>query len=170
MRKTGEKIPEFEVNLLSGNSWNSHQPSGGWLTLLTVYRGMWCRHCKRQLQELERLHGDFLERGVTLVAVSADTEERASSMLQDYGLKNLNVGYEMPIGQARALGLFISRREKEIEMPLFCEPGSFLIDNDARIYAAWIASNAFARTDPADMLAYIDFLNDHPDRAPRGSA
>jgi len=140
------------------------------MTLLVVYRGMWCSHCKHQLQELEALHREFSARRVDVLAVSADTQERATKMAADYGIEHTRIGYEMPLESAREFGLFISSRVKDIEMPLFSEPGSFLIDSRSRLFAAWIASNAFARTAPQAILDYIDFIANHSDRAPRGSA
>jgi peroxiredoxin len=170
VRKTGEMIPEFGFELVNGGRWNSRDIAPGSFTLLTVYRGMWCPHCKKQLTELDRLHGDFAERGVTTLAVSADTQARVESTVIELGLKELTMGYQMPIEPARELGLFISSQVKDEEMPLFCEPGSFLIDADARVFAAWIASNAFARTAPKDILAYVDFISSKKGRPPRGSA
>ena len=169
-RKTGEDIPDFDIALLGGGSWHSREKPRGRYTLLTVYRGKWCPHCKLQLSELDRLHEDFAARGVQVLAASADTCQRAESMSAELGLKNLLLGYEIPISAARDLGLFISSQVKDEEMPLFCEPGTFLIDGQSKIFAAWIASNAFARTSPADVLAYVDFLADKQGRPPRGSA
>ncbi|MGI9321967.1 MAG: redoxin domain-containing protein [Pseudomonadales bacterium] len=169
-RKTGEPVPDFNIRLLNGGSWSSRAPAADKFTLLTIYRGMWCPHCKQQLQELDGLVDDFKQRGVSIVAASADTEDRAGQMAADYGLKNLVLGCEVPIDSARAMGVFISKRVKDIEMPLFCEPASLLIDKNANLFAAWIASCAFARTPPAGILTYVDFLADHSDRPPRGSA
>lgn len=168
--KTGRPLPEFVIELLNGESWQSNDKPSGHMILFVVYRGMWCGHCKHQLQSLERLYDQFAEREVEVVAVSADTESRAREMAVDYGLSKLSIGYEMPISSAREMGVFISKQEKEIEMPLFCEPASFLINKEGNIQAAWIASNAFARTSADDMLAYVDFLAQHSGRAPRGSA
>ena len=168
--KTGQPLPEFAVNLLQGGSWQSIDKPSQQMILLVVYRGMWCGHCKHQLQRLEQLHDQFAERGVEIVALSADTESRAREMAVDYGLSKLSIGYQMPISSAREMGVFISKQEKEIEMPVFCEPASFLINKQGNIQAAWIASNAFARTSADDMLAYVDFLAQHKGRAPRGSA
>ena len=168
--KTGELLPEFKISLLNGGSWSSSTQPLGSMLLLTVYRGMWCGHCKTQLQSLERLQNEFAARGVDILAVSADTEARASAMAKDYGLFRLAIGYEMPIDRARAMGVFISKREKDIEMPLFCEPATFLINNQSKVQAAWIASTAFARVLPDDILSYVDFLAKHSDRDPRGSS
>lgn len=120
--KTGELLPEFEISLLDGGNWSSStQPSDSML-LLTVYRGMWCGHCKTQLQSLERLHNEFAARGVDILAVSADTEARASVMAKDYGLFRLAIGYEMPIDRARAMGIFISSVRRILKCHCFASP------------------------------------------------
>ena len=168
--RTGERLPEFSVQLLNGTTWCSQDQPAGSMSLLTIYRGMWCGHCKKQLQGLERLHDEFVSRGVDLLAVSADTETRARSMANDYDLHKLAIGFDMSIASARALGVFISKQEKAVEMPLFCEPATFLINKERKLQAAWIASSAFARVVPDDILAYVDFLAQHNDRAPRGSS
>ena len=170
MLRTGTLVPDFEFKLLNGENWCSREQGEGQFTLLTIYRGMWCSHCKKQLQELDSLVDEFARRGVNVVAVSADTQERAQHVVDDYQLEKLTLGYEIPIESARELGVFVSRRVKDIEMPLFCEPASLLIDKNAKLFSAWIASCAFARTDPSGILAYVDFISQHGDRPPRGSA
>lgn len=170
MRRTGNLIPDFRFNTLGGGAWHSRDGGGATFRLLTIYRGMWCPHCKRQLQELNTLHDSFLGVGVRPIAVSADTRERAAGSQKDYALDKLLVGFEMPFDAARELGVFLSKGINDSEMPLFCEPASFLITADNRIQAAWIASNAFARTSMTEVRSYIDFLAEHAFRGPRGSA
>lgn len=138
--------------------------------LLVIYRGMWCPHYKAQLLELEALHDSFVNAGTHPVAVSADTRTRSEVTQRGYELNRLKIGCDMPLEAARDLGVYISAGINERKMPHFCEPASFLIDTENRIQAVWIASNAFARTSMQGVRDYIDFLNDHPDRAPRGSA
>lgn len=169
-RKTGTPIADLEFKLLSGGQWSSQDSHNSAFTLLTIYRGMWCGHCKHQLAELNKLHGEFISRNVKVVAASADTYERASSTVTELNLDTLDIGFDFPIEKARELGVYVSSQAKPIEMPLFCEPASFLIRADGILFAAWIASNAFARTEPSDILAYIDFVKDKTDRLPRGSA
>ena len=170
MRKTGEAIPGFEFNLLNGGRWCSTDKPAGKYTLLTIYRGKWCQHCKHQLQELDQAIPDFESLGVSVLAVSADTQVRAESTAAELGLSNLVLGYEMPISSARELGVFISNQVKDEEMPVFCEPATFLIDAQSKVFAAWIGSNAFARTAPKALLDYVNFITEKQGRPPRGSA
>jgi len=114
--RTGELLPEFTVQLLNGAMWRSQDQPAGTMSLLTIYRGMWCGQCKKQLQALERLHDEFALRGVDVVAVSADTETRARSMANDYALHKLNIGFDVSIAaQERWAYLFPSKRK-----PLKC--------------------------------------------------
>lgn len=169
-RRTGELTPDFSFGLLGGGTWSSRSLPGGRFTLLTVYRGKWCGQCRKQLSALDALVDEFAERDVAVVAVSADTEERAAEFVNSLDLSRLAVGYEMPLDAARQLGVFVSARAKPVEMPLFCEPASFLIGTDQRVFSAWIASCAYARTEPRGILEYVDFIGERTDRTPRGSA
>lgn len=169
-RRTGSPVPPLTFDLLSGGHWSSQGKLDGTFTLLTIYRGMWCGHCKHQLSEFNRLQQAFKKRDVDVVAVSADTKERAQSTVKELSLSSLKIGFELPIEAARGFGVFVSKQVKAVEMPLFCEPASFLIKNDGTLFSAWIASNAFARTEPKDILDYIDFVSEKSDRPPRGSA
>jgi len=169
-RRTGGEIPEFEFTLLNGGTWRSRDPIDGRFQLLNVYRGKWCHQCTRHLKELDVLVPDFADRQVSVVAVSADTQERAAGFAEQLGIKNLRIGYEMPIDRARELGVFTSAKAKEEEMPLFCEPAHFLIGANHRIFAAWISSCAFARTTPQGILDYVDFIGEKVNKTPRGSA
>ena len=105
-----------------------------------------------------------------MLAVSADTRERALEFYEKLDLQHLQVGYEIPVGKARELGVFVSSKAKEEEMPLFCEPAHFLIGTNHKVFAAWISSCAFARSTPQGILDYVDFIGDKVNKVPRGSA
>ena len=169
-RRTGGEIPEIEFKLLNGETWRSRDEVAGRFTLLNIYRGKWCHQCVRHLTELDALVHAFDERQVSVVAVSADTRERAEEFSERLDIRHLRIGYEMPLDKARELGVFISSQAKEEEMPLFCEPAHFLIGANRRIFAAWISSCAFARTSPQGILDYVDFIGNKVNKTPRGSA
>lgn len=169
-RRTGGLVPDIRFSLLDGGTWSSRDPVEGKFKLLTIYRGKWCGQCKKQLTALDALVPDFNRLGVSVVAVSADTQERASEFSQSLSLKNLSVGYEFPMEAARQFGTFVSAQAKPVEMPLFSEPASFLIGRNYKIFAAWIASCAYARTPPEGMLEYVEFIGDNTNKVPRGSS
>lgn len=169
-RATGQVIPDFSIATLKGDLWHSRAPLDCAYRLLVLYRGMWCPHCKAQLTELETLCESCVAAGVQPIAASADTSDRTNATRLELGLEKVELGYEMPIETARDLGVFISFGINNREMPLFCEPASFLISSKNRIQAAWVASNALARAHAGSSELRRIHKGAPPGRAPRGSA
>lgn len=169
-RQTGAEVPEFDLSLLDGGSWSSLEPIEGRFRLLNIYRGKWCGQCKKHLKTLDKLMPAFRNVGVEIIAASADTRERAAEFADMLEIENLSIGFEFPMEAARELGVFVSARAKDEEMPLFFEPAHFLIGANHRVFAAWISSCAFARTSPQGILDYVEFIGERTDRVPRGSA
>ena len=71
----------------------------------------------------------FIEKGVGVIALSTDSEERAARAKTDWGLPRLRVGYGFSLSAAREWGLFLSAGRGTtsigVEEPaLFAEPGT----------------------------------------------
>mgnify|MGYP000678135114 CR=1 FL=1 len=106
-----------------------------------------------------------VERGVNVVAVSTDSEDKATQSKQDWGLDKLTLGYGLSIETAREWGLFISTGIKQ-EPAEFSEPGLFLIRPGGEVYFVSVQSMPFARPPLDDVLSALDFVlkNDYPAR------
>ena len=171
MLKTRKPVPDTKLPLVGGGTWSVKESAPENLTMMVVYRGLHCPLCKGYLGELAQKRQEFASRGVDVVCVSTDDEERAARAVQDWGLEGLKMAYGMSIDQAREWGLYISTSRGKtslgIEEPaLFAEPGIFLIKPDGTLYAAFIQSTPFARPHFDDLLKAIDFItsNDYPAR------
>lgn len=46
--------------------------------LLIFFRGAWCHHCKRQLQEIQGRMTDFQQKGIKILALSPDSAFKSS--------------------------------------------------------------------------------------------
>nr|QCL09235.1 redoxin family protein [Rhizobium rhizogenes]QCL09867.1 redoxin family protein [Rhizobium rhizogenes] len=141
------------------------------MTLVCFYRGLHCPVCGSYLKELERLTPSFAERGVSTIAISSDTEERARQMADKIDAEQLRIGYGLPLSIARQWGLYISTSRGKtsigIEEPeLFSEPGVFLIRPDQSVYWLSVQSMPFARPNFNEMVQALDFVikNDYPAR------
>ena len=157
--------PDLSVPLAGGGTWSLGDQAPAAFTMIVVYRGLHCPICKGQLQALQGKLDAFAERGVDVIAVSADSEERATRAKQDWCLDALRLGYGLDLGTARKWGLFISAgMGKEPEQ--FAEPGIFLIKPDGALYFAAIQNMPFARPPLDEILGAIDFVvkNDYPAR------
>lgn len=153
-----EPAPKLDVPLVGGGRFVLGASKPKSFTLILFYRGLHCQRCKGYLGEIDRSLSEFAERGVEVVAVSADSKDRAKKSVVDWGLKALKVGYGMDIDEARAWGLFISRAIRDDEPPIFTEPGTFLVDADGRLNVAVINSITRMRPYPQDILDTIDRL------------
>jgi len=163
--------PALVVETLSGTPYDLSLERPSRFSLVCFYRGLHCPVCSHYLRELDRLTPDLGERGVTTVAVSSDTEERAREMSQKIGAVNLRIGYGLELAEARKWGLYISASRGEssigiVEPPLFSEPGVFLLRPDRSIYYISVQSMPFVRPNFQEMVQAIDFIikTDYPAR------
>lgn len=162
-----QAVPDFTVPLTDGGQFQLSQRLGDNFTLLLFYRGVHCPICKMQLRDLQRKLNDFAERGITVVAISMDDEERAQKSVDDWGIEELLLGYGLGEDLARHLDLYItSGRPGSQEPAIFSEPALLLIKPDQTLYLASIQSMPFTRPPLDQLLQGIDYAleNDYPAR------
>ncbi len=170
----GNPAPTLTVPTLSGSQFNLAEQSPENFTLVSIYRGYHCPLCHKQLAKLQNNLNDFAKRGVTVVALSCDDKARTQRMADDNNLTQLTLGYDLPLATAADWGLYLSHGNGKTsvgvdEPDIFCEPGTFLINPDGTLYAAWIQSTPFMRPHTDSMLKTLDFIIDNHYPA-RGSA
>lgn len=166
-----QPVPALSVPLLKGGQYTLGVSPAPVFDLVVFYRGLHCPLCAKYLTELERLHEDFVSRGVKPVAISSDNEQRARDMATKVKADKLAFGYELPLSVARQWGLTIStsRGKTSIgidEPPLFSEPGLFLVRSDGTLYWGSTQTMPFARPHFDEILGALDFVikNDYPAR------
>lgn len=140
-------------------------------TLLVFYRGLHCPICAKYLLQLGRLQDEFKKRGVDVIAISGDSQERARAMADKLGAPSLRVAYDLPLQIARDWGLYVSSSRGmtsiNIEEPaLFSEPGVFIVQADGTLYFGAVQTMPFARPHFDDLLGALDFAiaKDYPAR------
>ncbi|WP_299667315.1 redoxin domain-containing protein [uncultured Polaribacter sp.] len=158
MIKPREKVPNLKINLVNDTQWSLQDQNPENFTLIIFYRGKHCPVCKKQLEQLQKRVDDFTERGVNLIAISANTEELAKETYNEWDIESIPIGYEFPIEEARKWGLFISEGISDKEPKEFTEPGLFLIDKEHKVYWESIQSMPFGRPNFKDVLNGIDYI------------
>ena len=166
-----QPVPDLQVPTLAHGDFVLSADVAPRFTMLVFYRGLHCPICLRYLLELARLLPEFSQRGVKVLALSADTHERASAMADKLGAPDLRVGHSLPLATARAWGLYISASRgmtsAGVEEPaLFSEPGVFLVKPDGSLYFGAVQTMPFARPHFDELLAALDFViaKDYPAR------
>jgi peroxiredoxin len=160
-----QPVPPLTVPSLSGNGLELFPGRAQAFSLVVFYRGYHCPICRAYLTELNRLADDFAQRGVELLVLSSDTEERARKAADEWSLDRLDLGYGLPLDVARLWGLYVSTSRgltsTGVEEPaLFSEPGIFLVRPELTLYWSSIQTMPFARPHFKDMLGAIDFVVD----------
>ncbi|AFM02621.1 Peroxiredoxin [Bernardetia litoralis DSM 6794] len=156
--KPREKTPNLKVRLINGLEWSLEEQNPENFTLVVFYRGLHCPVCKNYLEDLATKIEDFKKRGVNVVAMSSDSEERAKEAGEKWNIPNLPLGFNFSIEEARKWGLYVSEAISDKEPKLFSEPGIFLIRPDQTLYFASIQTMPFARPDFKQILGALDFV------------
>jgi peroxiredoxin len=164
-------VPALNVPLTTGERFVLGAQPGEKFDLLVFYRGLHCPICAKYLLELERLAPEFASRGVQVVAISSDTEERGKAMAEKVKASAVKFGYGLSLRSAREWGLYVSTSRGTtsigIEEPeLFSEPGVFIVRPDGTLYYGATQTMPFARPSFQDLLGAIDFAlaKDYPAR------
>jgi peroxiredoxin len=157
-----QRVPNLSLPLAGGGSWRLSDQKPKHFTLVVFYRGLHCPVCRQYLAELQSSLADFKELGVSVIAISSDSDQRARQTDVEWSLTQLPIAYGLPIEQALAWGLYISKGRGKTslgieEPPLFVEPGLFLIKPDLTLYYASVQTMPFVRPSLSGVLAAIEF-------------
>lgn len=167
-----QKTPGLALPLVGGGQFDLTTEGSERGTLVCFYRGLHCPICATYLKELDKQAPAFAERGVSVVAVSSDNEERAAAMLEKVAPVNgMRVAYDLALDAARDWGLYISTSRGKtsigIEEPaLFSEPGVFLVSPDQSLYFGSVQTMPFMRPHFSELVGALDFAiaNNYPAR------
>ncbi|ASJ70856.1 peroxiredoxin-like family protein [Granulosicoccus antarcticus] len=163
----GNTFPAMQVPNINGGtlSLGSAKAPHDW-QLVIVYRGKHCPLCSRFLSELNESLSSFNELGVDVVAVSADSQDKAQAQVEPLQLQ-FEVGYGLTIEQMQALGLFIShpRSAEEADRP-FAEPGAFIVNESGQVQITSISNVPFIRPHLPSLLAGLGFIRDPKNNYP----
>lgn len=159
MIKPRTNTPHINIDLVNDTKWNLEEQDPENFSMIIFYRGKHCPICKDYLETLQGKLEDFTNRGINVIAISADSEELAKATYDEWSIADIPIGFEFSIDHAREWGLFISKGIKN-EPDLYFEPGLFLIKPDGKLYCSSIQTMPFARPDFDDVLEAIDTILD----------
>tara|TARA_R110001583_G_scaffold46761_3_gene146508 strand:- start:2421 stop:2969 length:549 start_codon:yes stop_codon:yes gene_type:complete len=156
------EAPSLDISLVAGNRFVLGAAPAEHFDMLLFYRGLHCPICAKQLTEFEKHSSEFASRGVNIIAVSTDTEERAIKMAEKVNASGVKVAYGFSLQNARDWGLYLTeslgKTSVGIDEPkIFSEPALYLIKPDSTLYYATVQTMPFSRPSAPDMLAAIDY-------------
>ncbi|WP_166831819.1 peroxiredoxin-like family protein [Thalassoroseus pseudoceratinae] len=166
MIKPQTQVPELTVKTVGGPDWTLSQQSPEHFTFVFFYRGYHCPICRKYLGSIDRKLDELSALGINAVAISSDSEERATRSKEEWRIQNLPIGYGLSIEDARKWGLYVSEAIKPDEPEIFSEPGLFIVRPDGELYAASIQTMPFTRPGIEELIAGFKYIidNDYPGR------
>ena len=168
-----QTAPHLDLALVGGGSTEDLKlgtGDGGRFSLVVFYRGLHCPICRKQLAEIDKRIEDLKAAGIgQVVAVSMETLERSTRVVNEWHLGNLPVAYGLSEGAARLWGLNLSHAIKDGEPDLFNEPGIFILDEDGTLFWSSTATMPFGRPSLDDVIAGVRYAQEH-DYPARGAA
>lgn len=175
----GSQAPDARLRDAAGESVRLHELFGSGTVLVVFYRGGWCPFCNYQIHELTNSYAQFLERGVTPVAISVDRIEEAARTQVSHGIpfpvlsdpdadahRAYRVIHEVAEQEASKLeGFGIDLEEASgRDHHLIAVPSMFLVDRTGVVRWAHADPDYQVRPEAADVLRIIDSLGVGRDR------
>ena len=167
--RPGVPAPDLDLALVGGGRFRLAERAPRQFTMIVFNRGLHCPVCRAQLAELDRRFAELAARGIDVVSVTGESQERATRMRDEWRLERVPLAYGLSETQMREWGLFVSRGIGDDEPPVFNEPGLFLIAPDGTVYYESILSMPVGRPRLDDLLGGIEWWTAH-DYPARGGA
>ena len=165
--KAGDLFPVIELPIVNGEKVALGKPhSGADWQMVVVYRGKHCPMCTRYLNEIEKNKAKFLELGISIIAVSADSQEQLNSHMAEV-TASYPIAYGLTIEQMQQLGLYISNPRSAQETDhVFAEPGLFIINEHGQLQVIDISNGPFVRPELDGLLAGLGFIRNPENNYP----
>jgi peroxiredoxin len=159
--RPGAPAPAVELPLAGGGTFRLADAEPRLFTMLVFNRGLHCPVCRAQLSELDRRFDELAEKGIDVVSISGENEQRARQMRDEWKIDKVPLAYDLSEAQMREWGLFVSRGITADEPAVFNEPAVFLISPDGTVYYESILSMPVGRPHLDDLLGGIDYWTAH---------
>jgi peroxiredoxin len=144
---TGLKVPPLAAKFVDGKKLQLSEMRPEKFTLVIILRGWHCSFCKSEAESMQKMLSDFSNIGISVLVITMDDVDRARKAFDEWHIPDLPFAYGLSEQQARAWGLFISRRVKPGEPEIFSEPGAFLIQPDGTLYSQFQSTAPWLRLD-----------------------
>ncbi len=79
--KVGDIAPKFELTAYAGNKLKLNSLLKKGKVVVLFYRGIWCPYCNKYMAELQKNADKFAEKGVTVIAITPESNEFVKEMV-----------------------------------------------------------------------------------------
>ena len=175
--EVGEQVPDFELNNATGQPVRltdllTHGP-----VVVSFYRGGWCPFCNLELRALQEALPEFKALGASLVAISPEVPDSSLST-QEKNALDFHVLSDVGSTVSGLFGLsFVLDEDTKgvyegfgLDLPTLngagtwelVVPGTYVIDPQGTVTAAFVDTDYRRRTEPAAILDVLANLTGSP--------
>ncbi len=172
--KVGEKAPGFTLSNALGKPVSLAEKLKQGPVVITFYRGSWCPYCNLELRALKKSMPHFKKYGASILAITPQKPDKSLSQvkkdkypveilsdLDSSVMKNYRLYFEVPPELSdvyqRNFKLDISAYNGKGRNVLPV-PGTFVIDKEGIVRAAFADTDYKKRMEPADIIAALKKL------------
>jgi len=158
----GRPAPPFELKDSRERTWNSQEAVAREPVILVFYLGQSCMACVTHLVELDFAISQFRDRGVRVLAISADSPESSRQRLDRFGDFRVPLLSDTDHATALAYGVWkpLPGADKDDGEPLH---GTFIVDRDGLVRWAYVGDRPFR--DIEALLSELDSTGKRSHRA-----
>jgi len=169
----GDMAPDFSLPNTMGKTITLSELLQSGPVVLSFYRGQWCTFCNLELQALERISPTLRDLGATLVAISPQTFESSSHMVDKHEL-TFDVLSDRHNSVARSYGLVFRLPESlrviyqrlDIDLPAYNGdqtfelpiPATYVIRQNGQVALSFVNADYTQRLDPRDIIKMLRSL------------
>lgn len=171
--KVGDKVTDAELTSATGEKVKLASLLGKGPVVVVFYRGGWCPFCNKALKAWQSELKNLEAEGATLVAIAPEGPEHVTKTVEKDGVtfrvfcdskmeaaKGFKVAFDMDADTQKkyqGYGLDLSKTNASGEWKL-PHPGTFVIDRDSVVRAAWVDANYTMRVEPAKVIEAVKAL------------
>ena len=168
--KTGDKIPDFELNNAVGDPIHSDDLLSNGPLIISFYRGAWCPYCNVELSAYQEAHEDIKAEGAQLIAISPELPDKSMSLVEKHALdyeilsdlnnniaKQFGIVFQLDENLKSAydklgIDLEVSHGNSNYELPF---AATYVVNSDGTILESAVNYDYTVRLDPEDALEVI---------------
>lgn len=170
----GSRVPDFNAWRHSGEPVTQADVLTGAAPVLVIfYRGGWCPYCNLQIRQLTEAYGEFRQRGVSLLLISADQPDAAALAQRQYEIPfpvlsdpQLSAHQAFKVVMQMSPELYQKYRDYGIDVEQwsgqshhqFALASAFVVGADGRVQWAHVSADYRQRPSVAQLLGVIDQL------------
>lgn len=140
-------VENFKLENFDGSQFDFFEFGKNSHVLIIFFRGVWCNHCKKQMQEIQNKLNEFKQLKIKILAIASDSKLNLS-LLKTFLKLDFTILADPNLKVINKFNLQTKYKDKQVS-----KPAIFLITPENKIAYSYISQ------DYDDRLSAVEILN-----------